>query len=65
VKFYCKFNSLFPGFVSDGEFNNLRLKGYMRPLSVLQIRSDVRKKYNKLSSKKLQAMLTPQSMLVV
>ena len=50
------------GFVSDGEFNYLRMKGYTRPLSVLQVRSDVRKKYSKLSSKKLLAMLTPKSM---
>jgi len=52
------------GFVSDGEFNYLRLKGYTRPLSVLQIRSDVRRKYSKLSSKKLSAMLTPKSMFL-
>ena len=53
MKFYCKFNSLFTGFVSDGELNYLRLKGYKRSLSMLQIRSDVRKKYSKPSSKKL------------
>ena len=52
----------FSGFVSDGEFNYLHMKGYTRPLSVLQIRSDVRKKYSKLSSKRLLAMLTPKSM---
>ena len=52
------------GFVSDGEFNYLRMKGYTRPLSVLQIRADVRRKYCRLSSKKLLAMLTPQSKFV-
>ena len=60
--FQTKFISPFSGFVSDWEFNYLHLKGYTRPLSVLQIRSDVRKKYSKLSSKKLYAMLTPKSM---
>ena len=53
------------GFVSDGEFNYLRRRGYTRPLTVLQIRADVRKKYSKLSHKKLVAMLTPKSMKVL
>ena len=48
------------GFSSDGEFNYLRTKGYTRPLSVLQIRSDVRNKYSKFSLRKLLAMLTPK-----
>jgi len=49
------------GIVSDGEFNYLCMKGYTRPLSVLQIRADVCRKYSRLSSKKLLAMLTPNS----
>jgi len=53
------------GFVSDGEFNYLHLRGYTRPLTVLQIRADVRKTYGKLSCKKLHAMLTPKSMSIV
>ncbi|XP_065905627.1 uncharacterized protein [Dysidea avara] len=48
------------GFVSDGEFNYLRTKGYTRPLSVLQIRCHVRNKYSRLSRKRLLAMLTPR-----
>ena len=52
------------GFVSDGEFNYLRMKGYTRPLSVLQIRADVRRKYSRLSPKKLLAMLTPNSKII-
>ena len=47
--------------MSDGEFNYLRMKGYTRPLSVLQIQADGRRKYSRLSSKKLLAMLTPKS----
>ena len=47
------------GFVSDGEFNYLRTKGYTRPLSVIQIRSDVRRKYSRMSHTALLSMLTP------
>ena len=39
------------GFVSNGEFNYLRTKGIARPLSVLQIRSAVHKKYSQLGAK--------------
>lgn len=51
------------GFVSNGEFNYLRTKGIARPLSVLQIRSAVRKKYSQLGAKTLASMLTPVSQL--
>lgn len=51
------------GFVSDGEFSYLRTKGYTRPLSVLQIRSDVRRKYNRIKERCLLAMLTPKCTL--
>lgn len=30
------------GFTSDGEYNSMRNRGYTRPLSVFQIRADVR-----------------------
>ena len=46
------------GFTTDGEWNSLRTKGNTRPLSVLQIRSDVRRKYARLTSKKLHGMIT-------
>ena len=48
------------GFVSNGEFNYLRTKGYTRPLSVLKIRVDVRNKYNRLRHSTLLSMLTPK-----
>ena len=35
------------GFVGDGEFNFLRAKGYTRPLSVLQVHSNVQNLYSK------------------
>ena len=35
------------GFVSNGEFNYLRSMGYTRPLSVLQIRTDVHNMYSR------------------
>ena len=49
------------GFTSDGEFNYLRTKGYTRPISVLQIRTDVRNKFSRISAQNLLAMLTPKS----
>ena len=48
------------GFTSNGEFNSLRSRGYTRPLSMLQIRSDVRRKYARLGKKKMFDMLTPR-----
>ena len=51
------------GFVSDGEFNYMRSKGYTRPLSVLQIRTNVRTKYKKIHQRTLLAMLTPKRKL--
>ena len=52
----------FTGFVSNGEFNYMRTKGFVRPLSILQIRSDARKTYAGLGEKTLRAMLTPLGM---
>ena len=48
---------LFPGFVTNSE---LRSKGYTRPLSVLQIRADIRNKYNRIKQETLLNMLTPE-----
>ncbi len=39
----------------------LRAKGYTCPLSVLQIRAEVRAKYSKMSQRMMKAMLTPKS----
>ena len=50
------------GFVSDGEFNYMRSKGYTRPLSVLQIRSNARNKYSKKAKATMLSMLTPKCM---
>ena len=55
---------LFLGFVTDGEWNSLRTKGNTRPLSVLQIRADVRTKYSHMSLKKMTGMLTPLCMYI-
>ena len=48
------------GFVSDGEF---RSKGYTRPLSILQIRTDVRNKFSKTKQDVLLCMLTPKGIV--
>ena len=53
------------GFVSNGEYNSMRVKGYTRPLSVLQIRSQARKKYSRMGFKTMLEMVTPQSMFSV
>ena len=46
------------GLVTDGEFNSLRSKGSTRPLSIVQIRSECRKKYARMSESKMRGMLT-------
>ena len=48
------------GFVCNGEFNYLRSRGYTRPLSILQIRTQVKKKYSKMSKSTLISMLSPK-----
>ena len=50
------------GFVSDGEFNYMRSKGYTRPLSVLQMWSNARNKYSKIKKTTMLSMLTPKGM---
>ena len=47
------------GSVSNGEFNTLRARGYSRPVSILQVRADVRAKYAKIKQSVLKSMLTP------
>lgn len=49
------------GFTSNGEYNSMRSRGYTRPLSVLQIKANVRTKYSRLSKQTMLNMLTPQS----
>ena len=49
------------GFVSNGEFNELRCTGYTRPLSVLKIKADVRAKFARMRVPKMQRMITPIS----
>lgn len=47
------------GSVSNGEFNTLRARGYSRPVSILQVRADVRAKYAKIKHSVLKSMLSP------
>lgn len=56
----CAYALLNTGFVSNGEFNYMRSKGYTRPLTILQIRAQVRAKYARCTQGKLQEMLTPK-----
>lgn len=49
------------GFMSNGEFNYLRTKGYTRPLSVLKIRTDARNAYSRAKEDVMLSMLTPSS----
>ena len=50
---------LFVGATTNGEWNTLRSKGRTRPLSVLQIRANVRAKFSRMGVRKMQGMLTP------
>ena len=57
---FAQWHKILLGFTSNGEYNAMRNRGYTRPLSVLQIRSDIRSKYARLSKRTMQRMLTPQ-----
>lgn len=48
------------GFVSNGEYNVFRTKGFSRPLSILRLRSDARKKIASMPVSKLEQMLSPK-----
>ena len=55
---------MFPsGFVSNGEYNVFRTKGFTRPLSVLRLRSDARKKFSNVSVSKMEQLLSPKGIL--
>ena len=54
-------NLTYTGFVSNGEYNSMRANGYSRPLSVLQIKVNARKKYSRMGKKAMIDMLTPKS----
>lgn len=49
------------GECTNGEWNTLWCRGNTRPLSILQIRADVRSKYTKMPKSTMMAMLTPIS----
>ena len=46
------------GFTTDGEWNLLRTKGNMRPISIFQIRADARAKYSRIGINKMIKMIT-------
>ena len=48
------------GFVSNGEYKSMRVKGNTRPLSVLQIKANARKKYSSAAHSTMVDMLTPK-----
>ena len=50
--------------MSNGEYDSLRVKGYRRPVSVLQIKANSRAKYANCGQKNMLAMLTPTSTLL-
>lgn len=50
---------LYTGFMSNGEYNVFRYKGYTRPLSIFQLRSQARKKFKSIGVKRMKGMLTP------
>ena len=60
AKYNFSFLYAYIGCVTNGEFNSLRCRGYERPLSILQIKADVRKQFSKLSLKSMLPMITPK-----
>lgn len=49
------------GFVTNGEWNSLRAKGLERPVSIFEVRAQVRRKYSRMAVKTMLKMLTPIS----
>ena len=49
------------GLVTDGEFNSLRSKGESRPLSVIEVKAEVRRRVSQYKMKQLKEMLTVKS----
>ena len=47
-------------FVSNGEFNYLRSRGYTHPLSILQIRTNARNKYSRMPQSVMLNMISPR-----
>ena len=47
------------GCSTDGEWNSIRSKGRKRPISIFEIRSRVRRTYQRLGITKLRGMITP------
>lgn len=58
VNGFIKLKDLFPM-----ESTTLRINGYTRPLSVLQIKADARNKYAKMGKKTMEDMLTPRGII--
>ena len=50
------------GFVSNGEYNVFRLKGYTRPVSVLKVRSSARSKFSSIAISTMEKMFDPTGM---
>lgn len=50
---------LHAGSVSNGQFNSLGSEGYTCPLSILEIKANVRRKYSKVRQSVMMAMLKP------
>lgn len=53
------YSILLAGFTTNGEFNSLRWKGNKHPLTVLQVRTEARSKYQRKGLSTLLNMLTP------
>ena len=63
IKYVYPIRYFSAGFVSNGEFNYLRTKGYIHPLSVLTIRTDVRRMYSRAKESVLLDMVSPVGMV--
>ena len=59
LSFLMEIFVLFPGFVSDGEFNSLCTQGSKRPVSVIQIMMDVKNKARALPTKQIEKFFLP------
>ncbi len=53
----------YAGFVSNGEYNVFRMKGFSRTLSVLRLRSEARTMFASISKSRMEKMLCPEGLI--
>lgn len=54
-----KFNVIFTGFTTDGEWNKIRTQGSQRPVSIIQLMMDSKEEAKSIPVRRIEQYLTP------